>query len=63
MKMRVILFLGLLALICSSVEAEDPKAEPEGAAAEPEPNAEPESSHDGHDHKGAGSSKSETKGE
>lgn len=61
MKMRLVLVVGMVALIClssPSVKAEDPKAEPE-AAAEPEPAAEPESTHDA---KHAGSSKSETKG-
>jgi len=57
MKMRIVLVIGLLAVLCLSVRAEDPQAEP--AAAEPEPNAEPESTaHD--DHKHAGSSKIES---
>lgn len=59
MQLRLFLFLGLFALVCVAVRAEDPQAEPE-AAAEPEPSAEPEHAH--HDGEHSGSTKSETKG-
>jgi len=57
MKMRLILLLGMLALVFVSAKAEDPQAEPESAAAEPA--AEPEA--EAGDAKHSGSSKSETK--